>query len=752
MNIHKDKGAYCRSLSYIAPNILSPTCNGVTPTGIIVTDIGNAPIWPDNQFQTVSKTSGNLPAGGNTTLFVTIDASEQVLFDVFTTNELTSFTLQNPSGGSITPSTSGAIHATQKLDSSGWWYQYSINNPTAGTWQLHLNALSAADYSSNVAVKSGTKFSVKTNKYTYNYNELVTVEATLVNNTTPLLGSTINLLVTRPDNSTLNIILVDNGSNGDVTANDGIYTTRFNSSTVTGHHRLSLSAVNGQINRLVETSIAVTAQTAQIQSVTSATPVDTNGNGLYDVFRLNLSLNVLTAGHFEVTGILVDTNGNPIASASYATLRDGTGPLSPGIQTIPLIFSGAAIRTRGVNGPYKLTNVLVQDQNISSLQVDLAQNVYTTSAYQANQFEGDLLTLGNNSETPIDTNGNSLYDILRITLNINVLNPGTYQLNGRLIDPNGDEIAWGSASFIASSSGSYLAQIEFDGKTIREHGVNGPYTLQDLSVANTTGIGSKIFDKAYTTRAYNYIQFEPIPRNTYLPLIVKNYTPGSQPPATGFNSQFNGNTSGWQSHSGTWTVDANFYSTTGVASAWAGASYNANFTNFDYQAKLWRYGCNTCANRLLIRAAPTPLNSINDWYSYYSFNYTTGGYYSVWKRVAGGAATALQNWTYSSAIVQGSAWNTLRVVASGTSLRLYINGTPVWTGTDSALTAGRVGLGMYKDTSSGNQLFVDWATLAKLGATALETLAADSLSSEQQALNDEANQRGGGSEAMAPSD
>lgn len=76
----------------------------------------------------------------------------------------------------------------------------------------------------------------------------------------------------------------------------------------------------------------------------------------------------------------------------------------------------------------------------------------------------------------------------------------------------------------------------------------------------------------------------------------------------------------------------------------------------------------------------------------------------------------------------------------------------MWTGTDSALTAGRVGLSMYKDTSSGNQLFVDWATLSKLGATALETLAADSVSPEQQALNDEANQRGGGSEAMAPSD
>lgn len=210
INIHTNKEAYCRGLSYIAPNIKSPTCNGITPTGVIITDVSSAPIWPDNQFQTTSKTTGSLPIGSNTTLFATVDTVEQVLFNVFTTNELASFTLQNPGGGIITPATSGALYVAQQLDGSGWWYQYSINTSAAGTWQLRLNALNDTDYSSAVMVKSNTKLNVKTNKHTYSHNELVTVEAALVNNTTPLLGSTINLVVSRPDNSILNATLVDN--------------------------------------------------------------------------------------------------------------------------------------------------------------------------------------------------------------------------------------------------------------------------------------------------------------------------------------------------------------------------------------------------------------------------------------------------------------------------------------------------------------------------------------------------------------
>jgi len=231
------------------------------------------------------------------------------------------------------------------------------------------------------------------------------------------------------------------------------------------------------------------------------------------------------------------------------------------------------------------------------------------------------------------------------------------------------------------------------------------------------------------------------PPGIYLPVILKEV-------ASGFNSQFNGSATGWESHSGTWTVDSDYYSTTGLAGTSASASYGVDFTNFDYQVRLWRSGCDTCTNRILIRGTPAPLGSGNRWYGYYAFQYTRNGSYSIWKRVAGGDVTALQDWTASSAINRGDAWNTLRVVADGADLYFYVNGTLVWWGSDYSLTSGRVGIGMYRTSdSSGDQLFADWATLSGLGTTGLEVLTGTgAISAEQRALNAAARGRGGGSE------
>jgi len=38
-----------------------------------------------------------------------------------------------------------------------------------------------------------------------------------------------------------------------------------------------------------------------------------------------------------------------------------------------------------------------------------------------------------------------------------------------------------------------------------------------------------------------------------------------------------------------------------------------------------------------------------------------------------------------------------------------MNGTLVWSGTDSGLSYGRARVGMYQDSSSGNELLVDGA-------------------------------------------
>jgi hypothetical protein len=222
--------------------------------------------------------------------------------------------------------------------------------------------------------------------------------------------------------------------------------------------------------------------------------------------------------------------------------------------------------------------------------------------------------------------------------------------------------------------------------------------------------------------------------------------------SAGFNSQFNGDMTGWQVHSGSWSIASSAYlTTTGMTNEWASVSYNAQYSNLDYQARLWRSGSASAINNLIIRGTPDPLASDYTWNNWYVFQYARNGNYSMYK-VVNGVPTALQGWTPSSAINQGNAWNTLRVWARGSSLWFAINGTWVWNGTDTSFSSGRVGIGMYSDGTSGDQLWADWATLS-VPSGAGSTAGADEhpmISAEQQALNAAANQHPVGSPERSP--
>ncbi len=267
--------------------------------------------------------------------------------------------------------------------------------------------------------------------------------------------------------------------------------------------------------------------------------------------------------------------------------------------------------------------------------------------------------------------------------------------NGTLSSSFGNPLG-GRSAFVRESYGYYSTRLNLD--SLRGQNLRFRFRVgTDSSVDN---LGWVIDD----VRIYTCVEHA---HYAYLPLVLRQGTTTG-----GFDSQFNGSASGWQAHSGTWTVGSDYYSTAGLAGSSSSASYTQQFSNLDYRARMQRSGCITCANRLFIRGTPLPLDSENRWYSYYNFQYSGDGYYSVWKRVDGGSVTSLQGWTYSPAINEGLAWNTLRVVASGSNLSFYINGIQVWSGTDTSLTTGRVGVGMYRSsTSTGDLLQVDWARL-----------------------------------------
>jgi hypothetical protein len=196
------------------------------------------------------------------------------------------------------------------------------------------------------------------------------------------------------------------------------------------------------------------------------------------------------------------------------------------MHPVVLSFDGREIAQHGVDGPYTLSMLFIYDTTSYRLEVYQGEDLHTTAAYLPSQFERPLIMLAGGDETVLDLDGNGRYDLLTISLLVDIALPGDYEANGRLTDPEGGEIAWATDSFSAPGSGTYQIDLLFDGYTIGTHQVDGPYSLHDLTVFNTTGIGSDTFYSSYTTEAYPFTAFEGGFCSIYLPLVVKSYGAG----------------------------------------------------------------------------------------------------------------------------------------------------------------------------------------------------------------------------------
>ncbi|MFH2038215.1 MAG: DUF1080 domain-containing protein [Chloroflexota bacterium] len=193
-------------------------------------------------------------------------------------------------------------------------------------------------------------------------------------------------------------------------------------------------------------------------------------------------------------------------------------------------------------------------------------------------------------------------------------------------------------------------------------------------------------------------------------------------PVTGFNSQFNGNATGWVQHPDEyWTNSVTTYDTNGSKNKYVSTSYNQNYTNFTYEARIKVYDSSntTSFSGLIVRGTPTFNTTNNGWENGYYFEITNQGDYGIFvKQNDIWLPSPTGGWCQTPKLVK-YGWNTLKVVANGSNLKFYINGSLVFDGLDSTFSSGRVGIFFYKFTYT--QYFsADWATLSLSTASSLE--------------------------------
>jgi hypothetical protein len=108
-----------------------------------------------------------------------------------------------------------------------------------------------------------------------------------------------------------------------------------------------------------------------------------------------------------------------------------------------------------------------------------------------------------------DTDGNTLFNELVLRVPMNIVGPGTYRVSATLRDSANNTLEASFAGPLTASNAS--VDLAFDGSTLGGRGVNGPYTISSVRLAEES-LGFVIplqeLTNPHTTTAYMASQFE----------------------------------------------------------------------------------------------------------------------------------------------------------------------------------------------------------------------------------------------------
>jgi hypothetical protein len=236
---------------------------------------------------------------------------------------------------------------------------------------------------------------------------------------------------------------------------------------------------------------------------------DANQDGRYESLTIDVGMEISVPGTYSVVGDLYDRSHQAISHATW------TGSGSPASLQFDDI--------RGTDGPYTLENLYLLNANDEI--IDSPTQVYHTQqviqaegkTHLVGQPSGDSLggqtvVPGPYSDAGVDVDGDGRFDqlVIQTTLAIEAGEGGqAYRVEGWLVDASGALISWAISDPQVLSEGSHNLALAFDGQTINEHGVDGPFTLVALKVlpGNTYAVLDEIAE-AYTTQNYNHNQFQ----------------------------------------------------------------------------------------------------------------------------------------------------------------------------------------------------------------------------------------------------
>jgi hypothetical protein len=378
-------------------------------------------------------------------------------------------------------------------------------------WQVQLQASEVVTFGLGVSIVSPVSLVAERGESIYRPGETIHIYAAAVNDHVLQSGFTITGTAALVDGTTFALAFYDDGTHGDITANNGIHTAQLTAPPFTASLALTLRGSKGNLVRTTDLQVPVVAQNAAILQVGNEAALDANDNGYFDALAIEVSIEITTAGKYDLYGTLTDSSGQRLDDSVYSSAEHGV--FAAGVQTVTLRFDGKTLREAGVDGPYSLDDLRFDyyaPNESYAFTVDSRAQVYTTTVYLAQQFEGEALTLVAASDGAADLTGDSLYDRLTISATFDVLVPGDYDWSGLLVSAAGARVA--SASGRGWLDSATPAAFVFPGELLRRVGIDGPYTLTDIYITNLERRPETIFFvDMHTTPPYPAAQFGATP-------------------------------------------------------------------------------------------------------------------------------------------------------------------------------------------------------------------------------------------------
>ena len=340
--------------------------------------------------------TGVISTGESITQNVGIDSSGTTAFYLGWTKGDLDLSLIDPLSTVITPSAEidpDIDFLSIETDALFNYEVYVISDTLTGDWTLTVDAIDThsqqVPFAAFAIPDSDLTFSVSTDQDWYPKNQAGIITATVAVSSTPISDAIVEAVIHRPDTTTDTVTLYDDGVHNDGSAADGIYGNSYASTDMGGYYAV-LATANGNYagsdyERGAETSFSVSPGTAALTGTYSDYPEDADNNGKYESLVVDVGIDVQQSGGFQLSGRLLDGNGDLVVGASEYTW------LTAGTQDVPLRFYGESIRIHGVDGPYSLTNVFLFDTSEVAVKLDEALDVWTTQAY-------DYSIFGNNWE------------------------------------------------------------------------------------------------------------------------------------------------------------------------------------------------------------------------------------------------------------------------------------------------------------------------------------------------------------------